>query len=138
MVLTRAGDRDRYGGSTSYFDTSTHFDCRREGLRPPIDPTHRFFPNAGFPDRSGSPVRGEGAIEGFLDQTCSGWPNARRPVDQPFGRPFQVALMGLGSMGIHRREAVCFVAARVSGDAHAVMEDLDGHGRKADVELTMQ
>src|SRR5258708_201752 len=38
-------------------------------------------------------------LQDLLDQTCGGWPNARRPVDQPLGRPFQVALMGLRPMG---------------------------------------
>src|SRR3974390_149330 len=98
----------------------------------------------GFSQTQDSQTRAEAlfgmraGLKNLFHQTCGGWPDTRRPMDESFWRPFQVALMRLGPMGIQRRVGSCFVAARMRGHTLALVEDLDSHHGKAYVELTMQ
>ena len=54
------------------------------------------------------------------------------PANQPGGRPFDVALMGFGTMRRIGGEAATLVTAWMQGDALASMEDLDRVCAQAD------
>lgn len=57
------------------------------------------------------------------------------PGDEARGGPLQVALMGLGHVGRVGGVAAAAMAADVGGDPLAAMEDLDGRGREARIDV---
>lgn len=58
-------------------------------------------------------------------------------MDQTFRRPFQIALMRFGPVGLDGGKRAGLVAAGMAGHAFAAMKDFDGHGRIADIEFAM-
>ena len=98
----------------------------------------------GFPQTQNAQTTAEAlfgmrtGLKDLIDQSGGGWADGGCPSNQTFGRPFQVALMGLGSMRIDGRMAADLGAAGMTGDALAAVEDLDGHGGVAHVELAVE
>jgi hypothetical protein len=71
------------------------------------------------------------AFEDDPHQLRSRWAYIRGPVDQPRRRPLQVGLMAFGTVVVQRGRRMCHQPAAMGGDAHAMIEDLDGGRRVA-------
>src|SRR5579872_5777930 len=69
------------------------------------------IPAIGFSQTQDSQARAEAlfgmraGLQNLFHQTGGGWPDTRRPMEESFWRPFQIALMRLWPMRIHRRVA---------------------------------
>jgi hypothetical protein len=77
-------------------------------------------------------------LKNLIDERCGEGTDGGCPTDQALGRPFEIALMGLGPVGIDGGVFAALVTAGVTGDTVAAMKDLDGQRGVAHIDFAMK
>src|SRR5262245_33297653 len=77
-------------------------------------------------------------LKDLIDESRGKRADGGCPSHQTFGRPFQITLMGLGTMRIDGGMATDLRAARMTGNTLTAVKDLDAHRGITHIELAME
>src|SRR5215831_4426784 len=77
-------------------------------------------------------------LKDLIDKSCGKRADGGCPSHETFGSPFQVTLMGLGTMRIDGGMATDLRAARMTGNTLTAVKDLNAHRRITHIELAME